>query len=72
MAKKVRAIYNPKNFLGVGATSENSGTTPNEHHGMGYNYGLGSKQPMGRMRSDSIGYIPVSEKQLGSPPMQVV
>ena len=72
VAKISSCKYNPKNFMGRGATSENSGVTPNEHHGMGYNYGLGSKNPMGRMRSDSIGYIPVSKKKLGKPPRQIV
>ena len=71
-AKKTVAINQPKNFLGAGATSENSGVTPYEHHGMGYNYGLGMKNKMGRMRGDSIGYIPASPKQLGTPPRQVV
>lgn len=62
----------PKNFLGVGATSEDSGVAPKEHHGMGFNYGMASKNPMGRMRGDSVGYIPVSKKKLGSAPTQVV
>jgi hypothetical protein len=73
MAKsKVVAINQRKNFLGAGATSEQSGVTPYESGPMGDNYGLGMKNPMGRMRGDSIGYIPASPKQLGTPPRQVV
>ncbi len=73
MAKKrTVAINQPKNFLGAGATSEQSGVTPKESGPMGNNYGLGMKNKMGRMRGDSIGYIPASPKQLGTPPRQVV
>lgn len=74
MAKiKKGSTYNPKNFLGRGGISgDNSGNVPNESPGMGFYYGRGMKNPMGRMRSDSIGYIPVSKKQLGKPPKSVV
>jgi hypothetical protein len=73
MAKKrAVAINQPKNFLGAGATSEHSGVTPNESGPMGFNYGIGMKNPMGRMRGDSIGYLPANPKQLGTPPRQVV
>jgi hypothetical protein len=64
--------YNPKNFMGRGVNDPNSGRTPNEAGPMGYNFGMGMKNPMGRMRSDSIGYIPVSRKKLGKAPAQVV
>jgi len=35
-------------------------------------YGTGFKQPTGRMRGQSVGYIPVSRKQLSTPPKSVV
>jgi hypothetical protein len=57
---------------GRGVASNDSGLVPNEHPGMGYYYGRGMRNPMGKMRSDSIGYIPVSKKQLGTPPKNVV
>lgn len=62
------------NFMGSGskAASNDSGLVPGEHMGMGYNYGRGMRNPMGKMRSDSIGYRPVSRKQLGTPPKTVV
>ena len=62
------------NFMGAGArmAGEGSGLVPGEHMGMGYNYGRGMRNPQGRMRGDSIGYIPVSKKQLGTAPTQVV
>ena len=66
-------VYNPKNFMGRGGiASDNSGLTPNEGTAMGYYYGRGMKNPQGRMRSDSIGYIPVSKDKLGTPPKSVV
>lgn len=40
--------------------------------GAGDNYGLGYKAPIGRMRGDSVGYRPVSKKELASPPRSVV
>jgi hypothetical protein len=65
--------YNPKNFMGRGVNSLESGVTPNEAPGpMGMNYGLGVKNPMGKMRSDSIGYIPVTKDKLSKGPTQVV
>lgn len=65
--------FKPKNFMGRGGiASDNSGLTPYEGQAMGMYYGRGMKNPMGRMRSDSIGYIPVSKELLGKPPRQVV
>lgn len=58
--------------MGRGVNSPESGTTPNETGPMGMNYGLGMKNPMGRMRSDSIGYIPVTKDKLSKGPTQVV
>lgn len=40
--------------------------------GCGDYYGTGVKNPMGRMRDSSIGYRPVSRKQMGTPPKSVV
>jgi hypothetical protein len=42
--------------------------------GMGNNYGRSSKNPMGRVRdpSGTVGYRPVSKRQLGKPPKSVV
>lgn len=74
MAKilKVKPAFKPQNFLGRGVTGPDSGATPKESQAMGYYYGRGKRNNMGRMRSDSIGYIPVSRKQLGTPPKSVV
>lgn len=66
---KVKKI---KNFLGRGVASNDSGLIPKEAQGMGFYYGRSMKNPMGKMRSDSIGYRPVSKKQLGTPPTSVV
>lgn len=61
------------NFLGGrGVASNDSGLIPKEHPGMGFYYGMAMKNPMGEMRSDSVGYRPVSKKQLGIPPRSVV
>jgi hypothetical protein len=61
------------NFLGGrGVASNDSGLVPNEHGGMGFYYGRAMRNPMGKMRSDSIGYIPISKKRLGILPKNVV
>lgn len=36
--------------------------------GMGDNYGTGVKNKIGKMRSDSVGIVPVSKKGLNRPP----
>ena len=46
--------------------------TDNTKYGMGDYYGTGFKAPIGRMRSDSVGYRPVTKKKLGTPPKSVV
>ena len=46
--------------------------TDHTKYGMGNFYGTGVKNPIGRMRSSSVGYRPVSRAQLGRPPRQVV
>jgi hypothetical protein len=46
--------------------------TENTRFGMGDYYGTGIKSKMGRVRSDSVGYRPVSRKQMGTPPKSVV
>lgn len=35
-------------------------------------YGTGVKNPMGKMRDSSVGFRPVSKKQLETPPKSVV
>lgn len=43
------------------------------NHGMGDYYGTGAKAPVGSMRGhSSVGYRPVSRKQLGTKPKSVV
>lgn len=37
----------------------------------GDNYGLGYKAKVGRMRGDSVGYRPVTRKQMKTPPTSV-
>ncbi len=71
---KVKGAKNPKqaNFMGRGVDGGDAGYQPNYYGGMGDNYGTGHKNPQGTMRSDSIGYRPVSRKQLGTPPKGVV
>jgi hypothetical protein len=61
-----------KNFRGRGVASNDSGLVPNENPGMGIYYGRAMRNPMGKMRGDSIGYIPVSKKRLGTPPKSLV
>jgi hypothetical protein len=39
---------------------------------MGDHYGTGIKQKIGRMREDSVGYIPLNKKKMGTPPKSVV
>ena len=46
--------------------------TENTKFGMGDYYGTGLKAKIGRVRSDSVGYRPVTRKQLGTPPKSVV
>jgi hypothetical protein len=72
-AKKLSSFKSPANFMGGGGVaSPESGTTPQASTGMGTYYGTGIKNPVGRMRSDSIGIRPVNRKQLGTPPKSVV
>lgn len=43
-------------------------------HGMGNYYGRASKNPQGKIReaSDTVGYRPVTKRQLGTKPRSVV
>ena len=34
-------------------------------------YGIGYKAKVGKIRGNTVGYIPVSKKQLGTPPKSV-
>lgn len=74
MAKiKGAKIKSQSNFMGRGVMDPSvSGRTPKEFGGMGDYYGTGIKNSQGRMRGDSVGYRPVSRKQLGTPPKSVV
>lgn len=49
-------------------TKHKEAHTDNTRFGMGDFYGSGVKAPMGKMRGDSVGYRPVSKKELGKPP----
>jgi hypothetical protein len=35
-------------------------------------YGTGHKNPLGRLRDDTVGYRPVSQKEMGTPPKSIV
>lgn len=70
--KKLVPLKSPSNFMGRGVASPESSETPQASMGMGAYYGTGIKNPMGKMRGDSIGIRPVSRKQLGTPPKSVV
>lgn len=65
-------IKGDKNFIGRGVDDGSSGRTPNESQGMGMYWGTGLKNPIGRLRDDTLGYRPVSKEQMGTPPTQVV
>lgn len=65
--KKVSAFIG-----GRGVASNDSGLVPKEHGGMGFYYGRAAKNPMGKLRSDTLGYRPVSRRQLGIPPKSTV
>jgi hypothetical protein len=70
---KVPKTKKVSSFIGGrGVASNDSGLVPNEHQGMGIYYGRAHKNPQGRLRSDTLGYIPVSKKRLGTPPKNVV
>ncbi len=70
----IKGAKNPKNanFMGRGVNTNDPGYQPNYHGGMGDNYGTGVKNPQGSMRGASVGYRPVSKKQLNTPPRGVV
>lgn len=70
--KGVKKTFKPRNFIGGGVASPESGVSPNSSMGIGNYYGTGIKNPVGRMRGDSVGIRPVSEKQLKTPPKSVV
>lgn len=70
---KTQKTKKVSNFIGArGVASNDSGLVPNEHPGMGFYYGRAIKNPQGTLRDDTLGYIPVSKKQLGTPPKSVV
>ena len=42
--------------------------TDNVKHGMGDFYGQGKRNPIGKVRSGTVGMEPVSKKKMGKPP----
>ncbi len=53
--------------------SKKEKAVPNAHtahtkYGMGDYYGTGVRNPVGKMRSDSVGIVPVSPKNMKKPP----
>jgi len=70
--KGIKPNLKAANFMGRGVNSPDSGITPYESGAMGDYYGTAKKNPQGRMRGDSLGYRPVSRKQLGTAPKSVV
>ena len=70
--KGVKPNNKAANFMGRGVNSPDSGITPYETAPMGTYYGTAMKNPQGKMRGDSIGYRPVSLRQLGTTPKNVV
>lgn len=62
------------NVIGMGSNvaANESGITPKESQPMGDYYGTGFKAKIGQVRSDTVGYRPVSRKQMGTPPRSLV
>jgi len=58
--------------LGYTKTKKHEAHTCPTKFGMGDYYGSGFKAPVGKIRDDTVGYRPVSRKQLGTPPRSVV
>lgn len=58
--------------LGAFKGKKHEAHTAPTKYGMGDYYGTAAKNPVGRMRSNSVGYRPVTRKQLGTPPKSVV
>lgn len=70
---KTPKIKGAKGFIGSGGLASNdSGLVPNECQGMGTYYGRGVRNPQGTVRDGTVGFLPVSKKQLGTPPTSVV
>lgn len=69
---KMPKIKKANSFIGRGVDDGSSGIVPKESKGMGDYYGTGYKNPIGKLRSDTVGYRPVSRKQMGTPPKSVV
>lgn len=65
-------VKKPRNFIGRGVDDGSLGRTPGEHPGMGYYYGRAHRNPTGTLRSDTVGYNPVSKKKINTPPRSVV
>lgn len=54
--------------LGYFKGKRNESHTAPTKYGMGNYYGSAVKNPIGRIRSDTVGYRPVSRKQMGTSP----
>ena len=61
-------------FLGAGrgVASNDSGLVPKGHHGMGTYYGRAERNPTGKLRDDTLGYVPMTKKKLGTAPKSLV
>ena len=40
--------------------------------GAGDNYGMGSRAKIGKIRGDTVGYMPVSKEKMAKPPKSTV
>jgi hypothetical protein len=69
---KMPKIKKANSFIGRGVDDGSSGLTTKEHSGMGNYYGRAYRNAIGKLRSDTVGYIPVTKKKLGKPPKSVV
>lgn len=45
--------------------------TANTPYGMGDHYGTGIKAKLGRIREDTVGYVPMTPKKMKTPPRSV-
>ena len=61
------------NQIKSGKTKNAESHTSPTKYGMGFNYGSGLKQPIGKIRdSATVGFRPVNKKKLKTPPTSVV
>lgn len=60
------------NDIGSPRSKKAEAHTAPTKYGMGDYYGRAYKAPLGRVRSNTVGYRPVTRKQMGTPPKSVV